>query len=359
MFSEAILGSSFLAESAMDTVELCPEVADITLENATDIGNIDVMDFALQSMYEFKMNMAMVDTIAVCEEYAYLKENGVEMVAETAAETIKAWFKRAKDAIITFGKRIAAFFKKILDTIDERVRGDSSWLKSHKEAINKLPSSVTLTKGIKGVKFDELYILNNYAKVYACIGDRAKSCQTYDAAKANIASMNTTTSEKANAITIGGVAAAAGLEKGITTIAQFKTALSNDVKDKKTIFSTVSNVSDMVAELEKSITERKAIKKCFEDNKKAINVALDVVKFLEKNCDKDKDPKTFEGAKVKVSMLQTCLSLLTATNRVVTQAFESRRSQYRKLINAAISASKKEAANESAIFDDELASSVY
>lgn len=360
MFSEAILGSNFLAESAMDTLTLCPEVAEITLESASDIGNIDVMDFALQAMYEFKMNMQAIDTMAVCEEYAYLKENGVEMVAETAMETIKAWFKRAKENIIAFGKRIAAFFKKIFNIIDERVHGDSAWLKRHKEAISKLPSSVPLVKGIKGVNFDKLYVLNNYGTLYDSIGSVAKYCQTYDVPESTAATINFGIAEKANAIIIANVAEEAKLPNPteITTVSKFKAALTKDVDAKKTIFSKVDNIYNMVTELEKSATERKAINKCFQDNKKVINTALDAVKVLEKNCDKVNDPKTFEHAKIKVSMLDTNLSLLTAVNRTVTQAFDARRSQYRKLINAAISATKKEPTDEGGMLCN-LSSSVY
>lgn len=359
MFSEAILSSGLIAESAMNNIELLPEVAEITLESAADIGNVDLMDFALQSMYEFKMNMQRVDTVAVCEEYAYLKENGVEMVAETAMETIKAWFQRAKDAVITLGKRIAAFFKKILEAINERMRGDSEWLKKHKAAIDKLPATVTLNKGIKGIKFDEVFVLKNYASIYSAIGKEANGCKEYEAAKSTVNFSAQVTASDYSAMVIQKIAGTSGLKNAadVKTMGQFKTALSADVKDKHTIFTTVSNVKGMIDELEKTTTERKAINKCFDDNKKSINIALQVLKYLEKNV--EKDSAQFNGAKAKVGELNTCLSLLTTVNRVVTQAFEARRSQYRKLISAAISASGKEVTAESATFEEGLAGDIY
>ena len=128
--------------------------------------------------------------------------------------------------------------------------------------------------------------------------------------------------------------------KDVKTIAQFKEALVQSIKDNATVFTQVSNVQAMVTELENGQEQRKKIKKCFEDNKKNLNNALKVVTMLEQNA--EKGTMLFEFAKLTVGAVNTNLSALVTANRVITQAFEANRAQNKKLINAAISTNKKD-----------------
>ena len=170
MFNELAL--SGLNESAgIFSGPIDPRIESITLEGANNIGGLDAMDYALQSIYEFRSNMAMADMAAVCEEYAYLKSNGVEMVEESALDTIKEWFSKAKDAIVSLGKRIAEFFKKVLDKLVENTKGDGLWLKTHEKKINDLPSTVKLAKGVPGYNYGKCDIVTGYDKVYNTIGE--------------------------------------------------------------------------------------------------------------------------------------------------------------------------------------------
>ena len=376
MFNELAL--SGLNESAgIFSGPMDPRIGDITLEGANDIGGLDAMDYALQSIYEFRSNMMHADMAAVCEEYAYLKSNGVEMVEEAALDTIKEWFSKAKDFIVGLGKRIADFFKTVLDKLIDATKGDGLWLKAHEKKINDLPSTVKLAKGVPGFNYNQSNIVANYDLVYNTIGDVIFMIKTGGTSgakqvyKANLSDYEDTKSNYDNLKNIKkgtgqpgqyeDVVAAFKEEyktenvfsnimkkigvsqpsKGnVKTIAQFKEALVQSIKDDATVFTQVSNVQAMVTELENGQEQRKKIKKCFEDNKKNLNNALKVVTQLEKNTEKGN--MLFEMAKIGTSYMNTALSALVTANRVITQAFEANRAQNKKLINAAISTNKKD-----------------
>ena len=366
MFNELALAG--LNESAnIFAGPMDPRVEEITLEGANDIGGLDAMDYALQSIYEFRSNMMHADMAAVCEEYAYLKSNGVEMVEEAALDTIKEWFSKAKDFIVGLGKRIADFFKTILDKLIDATKGDGLWLKAHEKKINDLPSTVKLAKGIPGYNYDKCDIVSKYDKVYNAIGDatddatdddKSKRLLSYEEYKSSLAPMNVKRTSENGAdyddlvtkmkkqytaqAALEEILAEIGVKhsKDVKTIAQFKEALVQSIKDNATVFTQVSNVQAMVTELENGQEQRKKIKKCFEDNKKNLNIALKVVTTLEKNT--EKGTTVFEMAKLQVGIANTGLSALVTANRVITQAFEANRAQNKKLINAAISTNKKD-----------------
>ena len=367
MFNELAL--SGLNESAnVFAGPMDPRIGDITLEGANGIGGLDAMDYALQSIYEFRSNMEMADMAAVCEEYAYLKSNGVEMVEESALDTIKEWFSKAKDAITTIGKRIADFFKTVLDKLVENTKGDGLWLKAHEKKINDLPSTVKLAKGVPGFNYDQCEIVTGYDSVYTGIATAVVGISDdYDAVKkyADTTAKNTyyTEDEKRETLkniakperTFGKIMKKIGVSQpskgNVKTIAQFKEALVQSIKDNATVFTQVSNVQAMVTELENGQEQRKKIKKSFEDNKKVLSNALKVVTQLEKNV--EAKSMEFAAAKTLHSQVSLQLSALVTANRVITQAFEGNRAQNKKLINAAISTNKKDQKlEESAMYFD-------
>lgn len=355
MFNDLVLAG--LNESAnVFAGPMDPRIGDITLEGANDIGGLDAMDYALQSVYELRSNMEMADMAAVCEEYAYLKTNGVEMVEEGAMDIIKEWFSKAKDAITALGKRIAEFFKKVLDKLVENTKGDGLWIKAHQKKIDSLPGTVKLSKAISGYNYNNCTIFTNYTGIYSGI-TTAVSDVTSDYAVAKASAIASTAGDKTDderrnefkeaqkpKKVFARIMEAINIKqpsKGpVKTIAQFKEALVQSVKDNATVFSQVSNVQAMVSELESGREDRKKIKKSFEDNKKILNAALNVVTTLEKNV--EAKSMQFQYAKMMQAKINTQLSALVTANRVIIQTFEARRSQDKKLINAAISSNKKD-----------------
>lgn len=342
MFSEAILGSNFLAESATDTVALCPEVAEITLESALDITG-DPFEYAIQSMYEFKMNLQAIDTIAVCEEYAYLKTNGVEMVNEAAKETIKAWFTKVKESIIKFGKKIAAFFKKIMSDIDQRINGDKAFLKKYEDKINDL-GTVKLNKAIKAYTFDNMLSASEMQSSYNLITQNVLAAEKYaEPGSGSYKTMHAQTSDTISKQVITVYAAKQGI-KECSTLSEFKEAFIKEIRGKEQYIEMV-DVKKLAKQLESSYSDKKMLEAAFKNNKSTIDNALKRVNLLQKQCEQ----KTieFEAARIVSTVITNILNLLTTVNNVYTQAFDARRRTYRKLITAAINQSKKDTVDES------------
>ena len=70
---------------------------------------VDSMEFMMESIFNNELNMRNLDTAIMCEEYAYLRENGTEMVYE--AGTITNIIEKAKKAILKLWNDIQKFLK--------------------------------------------------------------------------------------------------------------------------------------------------------------------------------------------------------------------------------------------------------
>lgn len=369
MFSDLVLSS--LNESAgMFDGPMDPRVEEITMEGANDIGGLDLMDYAMQSIYEFRSNIERADLAAVCEEYAYLKTNGVEMVEESAGDTIKEWFGKVKDGIVALGKRIAEFFKKVLNKLVEATKGDGLWLKTHQKKIDALPGNVSLKKPISGFKYGDSKVWK-YDTVYNGILSATAGIQgDFDKIKKTVADGVSKTAASKDGefndllkrdlgpeatfkqimINIGISQPAKG---NVKTIAQFKEALVQDVKNHAYVFSQVTGVQAMVSDLEKGMETRKKIKKSFESNKKVLNAALKSVNTIQKSV--EQNTNDFKYAKALSGKINTQLSALVTANRVVMQIFEANRAQNKKLINAAIAQDRRDQKlEESAAWGDDI-----
>lgn len=329
MFSEEML--NLLTEGAANfSGPMDPRIAEITTESADDIGDANVDVYAVQSVYEFRMNMQAVDSVAVCEEYQYLKENGMEMVDESAADTIKSWFNRAKETIVSLGKRIAEFFKKVLHRIEARVKGDKEFVEKYQ---NKVNGTVSLgNNSITATDFTAINIIGNATGNYSAITQSIKN--SWGTANAGANGISTTTSADAKKKVCVDIATKIipGKGKDCDSVEKFNKAMDELIKNTKKVYTTV-NTGDVLAVLRDTQKDRKAISKSFDDNKTSLNVAIMELKALQARSEKNSDD--FKGAKKSVDVINGALTMMTSYNRYVTSAFEARRSLYKKLIIAA------------------------
>lgn len=114
--------------------QLCAEL----LESAPLIDE-DPFDFMTRTYYESQFVEKQIEMSTMLEEYAYLKENGCELVTESNkfTDTVKKIFTAIKDAIVKAAKAVAAFFKKIFTRNKERD-------KKAEEEINKEEKAILL-----------------------------------------------------------------------------------------------------------------------------------------------------------------------------------------------------------------------
>lgn len=329
MFSKMILeGYGIGRTSAIDEGTLLPELEAITLESAADI-NTDPMEYSIRAMYEMQLNFQNIDTASVIQEYAYLKENGMEMVDEAASETIKAWFAKVIKAITGFAAKVAAFFKNAMNALDDRMHSDAGFIKS-READLKAMGNVTLAKPVTAYAFDNA----NPAAIESIYGKIVGAVKLVETAASH---------DEAGYIAKGSkefnntIIAACG-DPNATSASQYDAWLISYIRGAENQYTTVTG-TDVIASLVKADADRKNIKAQFESSKKTINASLKVVKDLEKECDKKSDK--LATAKMCVTAINTALSILSTANRRCVAAIDAKRSLNRKLANAALAQSKK------------------
>lgn len=88
---------------------------------------VDSMEFMMESIFNNELNMRNLDTAIMCEEYAYLRENGTEMVYE--AGTITNIIEKAKKAILKLWEDIQKFLKDQVEKFTSKA--ESNFLKKY------------------------------------------------------------------------------------------------------------------------------------------------------------------------------------------------------------------------------------
>lgn len=97
----------------------------------------DPFEYISNASYACAYMEAQINLSAICAEYAYLRENGVEAICE--ANIIVSIFTAIKTAIVTCAKKIAQFFKSVIDIIGDK-------LKNLKNKITSFGESTILTE---------------------------------------------------------------------------------------------------------------------------------------------------------------------------------------------------------------------
>ena len=135
--------SASISESVMD-----PEIAGINLDTVAECAG-DPFEFLTSAMYENQLTFQNIDSAIMVCEYAYLKENGTEMIYEENVMT--NFFAKVKKMVKNAWEKIVAFFKKIFAWVEAVVRKDKAFVKKY-EADCKKAKVVDLD--IKGYNYD-------------------------------------------------------------------------------------------------------------------------------------------------------------------------------------------------------------
>lgn len=145
MFDDVLgLGRAAAIDEAVE-----PELVNDDFDSIESLDeSVDSMDFMMEAMFNNEMNMERIDRAIMCEEYTYLRENGVEMVYE--AGKIESIIQTAKRTVMNLWNQIQKFLKTQSDNIVKKA--DNSFLKKYEAK----------AKGKSGyVKGNEYYLKPN------------------------------------------------------------------------------------------------------------------------------------------------------------------------------------------------------
>ena len=153
MFDDVLgLGRTSVIEG---TTEYEPEVEEVALEDAQDIPSyMSPMEFMTSVACEQELNMQRLDMAILAEEYIYLRENGQEMVEESAKDTMSGIIAKFKQGINWLWSKIQSFYKTVTEHIKKFLPTDQDFLNKHKGY--QAAGQVTIKTAYKAIGYSKL-----------------------------------------------------------------------------------------------------------------------------------------------------------------------------------------------------------
>ena len=323
-----------------------PELEEITMESATDIPSyMDPMEFMTQVACEQELNMQRLDMAILAEEYVYLRENGVEMVEESAVDTALGLVKKCQEGIMRVWEKIQSFFKMVQTKLREADKRDELFVKVYKEK--------AITGGTVKVKVNSVISSSDLNTINA----NAKSFyqKTIKAANDIYAGARTNTSESKDL-----VAEALRTIFGYKVTDQNSTAkailkqMVKDAKDTKGKDSTVDVELDPDTACKEFLTAKDLkndLKNSYNHSKKIINTLLKSAKGIEGTLKNKKVLPTDESKKVhqSVKAISAVQKILVQTNKTEVKLFNMRKAMLKKIILASAAQGSKKISKGAAV----------
>ena len=346
---------SSVTEGAMD-----PEIEAITMESVEECAG-DPFEFATAIMYENEMAMQNLDMAVMCCEYAYLKENGTEMVYE--AGVLKNFFDSAKKKVKEWWEKIVKFFKKVFNYVANFVRTDEQFVKKY-EAAAKKAGKVSGLK-FKGYNYDTevpakmmAVVTDQVSKVPA--GVKSTGGQYQDDA------METKMNKMRGSICKAGNSSAEAEITASDFVASVQTALRGGDKEKVEI--SVFDCVKAIDEIKNAKKTKKDLQTLFDKAKALSNQALSALSDIETETTKAaKADEANEGKQIAakaahngVQFVNALISMATIVNNQGAKMITANNRQNRAFVAKALSKSDRDAADaktlsESASYDDVFA----
>ncbi len=337
MFDDVLgMGRTSIFEGAYE-----PEVEAITLENAEDIPSyMDPMEFMTQVACEQELNMQRLDMAIMAEEYVYLRENGVEMVEESAVDTALSLVKKCQDGIMQVWAKIQSFFKMVQGKLREADKRDELFLKAYEEKakaggdvkikVNKLVAKDTLNEIAANAKslYDDIVSAANNVYVNARSNDQKSKDLVQSALKTIFNDKITDTNNTAKAV----------LKQMVKDAKDTKGA--NSLQDSQT------STEVAIAEFNKAKDIKNSLKDSYNSSKKSINALLKSAKGIETSLKKKKILPTDESKKVhqSVKAISAIQKILVQTNKTEVKLLNMRKAYLKKIIVAAAAQGSKKIA---------------
>ena len=298
MFDDVVLG---LGRTGYVNESVEPELQDEEFDSIEGLDeSVDPMEFITEAIYVNEMNMNTIDKAIMCEEYAYLRENGEEMVYE--AVNIKGIIDAAKTAIMRLWNNIKTFLKTQADKLASKA--NKAFLNKYKEKAEGKRAKIKVVKsiwngGVTGIE-------ENADKVFKDLEKLAKDV----ASKASSLDEKTEMPE---------------FDKWIKDQESNKSGLYNLLKSNTKDYKSADSKEEMIVDAKDAITyltdiveKRRGIKNAYDKSKKNINEQLKAVKVLENSYKRFKVIPTEMSSKVhqSVRIINKIGSWLASANRM-------------------------------------------
>ena len=357
MFADTILGigRTSIFESAVDS-----EIESITPDTVEECAG-DPFEFLTAAYYESQLDMVTINQAIMVCEYAYLKENGQEMVYE--ANVVTKMFSTVGEKIKEAWKKICQFFKSIYDWLDGVIRNDKKFVEKYESKIADI-KSVDIGK-INGY---------TYTTSGSSVSDDGSSVS--DAAKKMLENLKSNALEQNTVLGANDVNTEELLNSIRGNLVGEASVSASDIGDKltkyfrgKDLSSSTFSGSELKAML-KVISDTKTtkanLKVIYTDCKSTIDALLKTAKQSEKAAAKTsengKDDVTAKGWHVVATILNSLTGLTTMVNNKACKALTAHNRQCRAIITKAVSKSaeakkdseKKTSTGESASMIDSV-----
>lgn len=343
MFDDVLgMGRTSIFEGAYE-----PEVEAITLESAEDIPSyMDPMEFMTQVACEQDLNMQRLDMAIMAEEYVYLRENGVEIVEESAVDTALGLVKKCQEGIMRVWAKIQSFFKMVQTKLREADKRDELFVKMYQEkAIAGGTAKVTANKLVNK---DTLETINSNAKglyqnIVTAANDIYKGASTNESKKDDLvkAALNTIFKDNADAL------------KDNSTAKSILKQMVKDAKNTKNIDKDTKATKVVEMEPKAAIKEflgakslRYDIENSYKMSKKIINALLKSAKGMEAALKKKKVLPTDESKNIhqSVKAISAVQKILVQVNKTEVKLFNLRKAMLKKIILASAAQGSKKIA---------------
>ena len=335
-------GRSFVSEGAMD-----PEIAGITLDSVEECAG-DPFEFATAIMYENEMAMNNLDMAVMCCEYAYLKENGTEMVYE--AGVLKNFFDSAKKKVKEWWEKIVKFFKKVFNYVANFVRTDEQFVKKYETAAKKAGKVSGLK--LKGYVYDTEIPTKMMGHVTDHITNTESLIKGVEADKNNQYSDNDRLEDRLDSIR-GYICKEGNSSAGSKISAsefskELNKALRGGSEDKEDI--VVFDCAKAIDEIKGAKKTKKDLQALFDKCKALANKATGELSEIENNCRKAEKEKPNDSAASTstkaahggVKYVNSLLSMATMINNQGAKMITANNRQNRAFTAKALSKADKD-----------------
>lgn len=336
MFADTILGigRTSIFESYAD-----PEIENITPDTVNECAG-DPFEFLTAAYYESQLDMMNINQAIMVCEYAYLKENGQEMVYES--NVVSTMFKSLGEKIKGVWKKICEFFKSIFSWLEERVRSDKKFVEKYADKVNNIDSvDIGSFKGYTYASTNKVdtnggTITTAATKMFDYLKTAAK--ENYDHI---VGADNTNITEALDALR-GDL-----VDKKSVTAKEIGDELTkyfrgDEITSGKFNKAQLNTMLDVIASTK---VTKANLNNVYKGCKNTVDALLKTAKTEEKNAekisDKGSDDTTAKGLHAVATILNGITGLVTIVNNKACKALTAQNRQCRAIVGKAVTASSK------------------
>lgn len=320
---------------------------------------VDSMEFMMESIFNNELNMRNLDTAIMCEEYAYLRENGAEMVYE--AGTITNIIEKAKKAILKLWEDIQKFLKDQIEKFTSKA--ESNFLKKYESKAAgrkvKVKSDPNLFKfGVENTVKNATDMMTKLEEAAKKVADDARGIEIKPDDNSEVSTGNPTYTEldewlKTFNATMANIYGAANVKAGYTPSEVINSVIA---ARKDAMEVTAQSADDAITEYRALSGEkgRKELRKIYEKSRSNINQYLKTLKRMETAAKKFKVIPTDASGEIHkaVRTVNKLGSYTAKVNRGTIKMLNMIKSQCKNIIMVAAAQdvkNLKESANNSYI----------